>query len=76
MGPRKNFLNYNAFVLIIANSVEPDEMQHHAAFHLGPYCLPKYPFRDFQYTCTQRVAIFNQKEESISALRVKCFALV
>ena len=41
---RKNFINQNAFlspkvVLIIENSVEPDEMQHYAAFHLGPYCL-------------------------------------
>ena len=32
-------------VLIIASGVNPDEMQHHAAFHLGPHCLPKYPFR-------------------------------
>ena len=26
------------------NSVDPDEMQHHAAFHLGLHCL-KYSFR-------------------------------
>ena len=32
------------------NSVDPDEMQHHAAFHLGLHCLPKFPFRGFQYT--------------------------
>ena len=25
--------------LIKANSVDPYEMQHFAAFHLGPYCL-------------------------------------
>ena len=36
-------------VLIIANSVDPDEMQHYAAFHLGLHCLPKYPFRGFLY---------------------------
>ena len=24
-------------------------MQHYAAFHLGNHCLPKYPFRRFQY---------------------------
>ena len=29
-------------VLILANSVDPDEMQHYAAFHLGLHCLPKY----------------------------------
>ena len=38
------------FVLILANSADPDEMQHYAAFRLGPHCLPKYPFRGFQYT--------------------------
>ena len=26
----------------IANSVDPDEMSHHAAFHLGLHCLPMY----------------------------------
>ena len=35
-------------VLIIANSADPDEMQHYAAFHLGLHCLPKYPFRVFK----------------------------
>ena len=49
------FLNYDIFlsrkvVLILANSAGPDEMQHYAAFHLGLHCLPKYPFRGFQYT--------------------------
>ena len=32
------------FVLILANSADPDEMQHYAAFHLGLHCLQKYPF--------------------------------
>ena len=32
-------------VLILANSVDPDEMQHYAGFHLGLHCLPKYSFR-------------------------------
>ena len=27
---------------ILANSAGPDEMPHHAAFHLDPRCLPKY----------------------------------
>ena len=49
-----NFLNYDVFlslkvVLILANSAEPNEMQHYAAFHLGLHYLPKYLFRDFQY---------------------------
>ena len=29
-------------VLILANSADPDEMQHNAAFHQGLHCLPKY----------------------------------
>ena len=37
-------------VLILANSADPDEMQHYAAFHLGLYCLQKYSFRSFLYT--------------------------
>ena len=36
--------------LILANSADPDEMQHYVAFHLGLYCLLKYMFRGFQYT--------------------------
>ena len=30
--------------LVLANSADPDEMPHYAAFHLGLHCLPKYPF--------------------------------
>ena len=37
-------------VIILANSADPDEMQHNAAFHLGLHYLPEYPFRGFQYT--------------------------
>ena len=37
-------------VLILANSVDPDEMQHYAAFHLGHHCLPTYPLGGYQYT--------------------------
>ena len=37
-------------VIILANSVGPDEMQRFAEFHLGLHCLPKYPFRGFQFT--------------------------
>ena len=29
--------------LILANSVDPDEMPPYAAFHLGLHCLPKVP---------------------------------
>ena len=29
------------------HSVDPDEMQHFVAFHLGLHCLPKYAFRSY-----------------------------
>ena len=38
------------FFYILANSADPDEMQHYAAFHQGLHCLTKYPIRGFQYT--------------------------
>ena len=44
-------MNYGAFLKVcfnLANSVDPDEMQHYAAFHLGLHCLHKYPSRGFQ----------------------------
>ena len=49
---RKQGISYDVFlslnvVLILANSEDPDKMQHYAAFHLGPYCLPKYSYRGF-----------------------------
>ena len=50
-GSKKIFLNYDVFlslntVLILVNSVDPDEMQHCAAFHLGIHCLPKNPLHN------------------------------
>ena len=36
--------------LLFTNSVDPDEMQHYAAFHLGLHCLQKYSFRGFLNT--------------------------
>ena len=33
--------------LVLANSADPDEMPHNAAFHLGLQCLPKYQFWGF-----------------------------
>ena len=53
-GSQVDFLNYNVVmllyvVLIIVNSVCPDDMQHHAAYHQGLHCLPKYSSRRFKY---------------------------
>ena len=33
--------------LTFTNCVDPDEMQHYAAFHLALHCLPKYPLIGF-----------------------------
>ena len=38
------------FILILANSAYPDEIEHYAAFHLSLHCFPMCPFRGFQYT--------------------------
>ena len=35
--------------LDLPKSVDPDERQYYAAFHLGLHCLQKYSFRGFQY---------------------------
>ena len=49
-----NFKNIVFFCLKIfftfTNSVDPDEMQHYAAFHLGLHCLQKYSFMGFWNT--------------------------
>ena len=42
----QSFLNYYVFMslnvaLILANSADPGEMQHNAAFHLSLHCFPK-----------------------------------
>ena len=42
------FISLN-IVLILANSEDPNEMQHYAAFHWSLHCLQKYMFRGFQY---------------------------
>ena len=35
-------------IFILANSADPDEMPHHAAFHLGLHCLPMHLFAGIQ----------------------------
>ena len=42
---------------VIANCVDPDEMQHYAAFHLGLHCFPKYLFMGFWYTQGRLVSV-------------------
>ena len=54
-GHRLKFPHYNVCMslkigLTSANSDDPDEMQHYAAFHPGLHCIQKYRFRGFQCT--------------------------
>ena len=42
--PNYDVFQYLKFGFILANIADPDEMLHHAAFHLGLHCLSKYPF--------------------------------
>ena len=49
-GSQANISNFNidTTLKIVANSADPDEMLHYAAFHLGQQCLPKYLFASVQ----------------------------
>ena len=46
-------------VLIIANSVDPDEMQHYAAFHLGLHCKSVCQSTCLGVSSIQRVNTYN-----------------
>ena len=37
------------------DSVDPDDMQHYAAFHLGLHCLKKYSLRGF--SCLKKYSL-------------------
>ena len=39
----KYFLLSKELFFTFTNSVDPDEMPHYGAFHLGLHCLKKYP---------------------------------
>ena len=41
------FISLN-MILGLANNFDPDEMLHHAAFHLGLHCLSKHLFAGIQ----------------------------
>ena len=47
-------------VFTLTNRVDPDEMQHSSAFHLGLHYLSNYPFRDFQYTKGQKRHVLQE----------------
>ena len=62
-----NFQNLKYFTC--TNSVDPDEMQHYAAFHLGLHCLSKILFSGCPNT---RLATIHLAKEE----RACCFAFV
>ena len=43
----KNITFFCLKIFFYLYSVDPDEMQYYAAFHLGLHCLQKYSFRGF-----------------------------
>ena len=47
---KKYCILLSEYLFTFTNSVDPDEMQHFAAFHLGLHCLQKYLFRFFSNT--------------------------
>ena len=44
---KKYCISFLKIKLVLANSADPDEMPHYAAFHLGLLCLPQCPFKGF-----------------------------
>ena len=52
---------------IIANSVDPDEMLHYAAFHQGLHCLSKYLLAGFQNKKDFKLTLADPDSESVIA---------
>ena len=53
------FLPLKVSILILANSADPNEMQHHTAFHLGLHGLPIYDGIIAQINKGENVVIFE-----------------
>ena len=47
LGFQKNVFFCLKIIFSFSNSADPDEIQHHAAFHLGLHFLQNYSFRGF-----------------------------
>ena len=67
IGSKVKFSNYDVILsmtvgLILANSVDPDEMQHYAPFHLGLHSLQMYPFRALLNTKGSGRCLLNMLE--------------
>ena len=67
------FLSLNV-VVILANSADPDEMQHLiAAFHLGLHCLPKYPLYKGLINIVFAKTIFSYRMLSHTPMLIPAF---
>ena len=49
------FILLSEDIFTFTNSVDPDEIQHYAAFHLGLHCLQKNLFRGFPITKARKL---------------------
>ena len=47
---KKYYIFLSRYLFTFTNRVDPDEMQHYTAFHLGLHWLQKYSFRGFANT--------------------------
>ena len=54
------------------NSVDPDEMHHYAAFHLGLHCLQKYSCRGFPRTDKNVLGLCPTEALQVEHLEILC----
>ena len=52
------------------DSVDPFEMQHYAAFHLGLHCLEKYSFRGFPVNKWAKMLLVTLQTRNLRNLHV------
>ena len=77
MGHRLAFPNYDILLsrmidFTLTNSVDPDEMLHNAAFHLGLHCLSKYPFRVSSIQSVDDLTLKKKNSSEITKRMVHC----
>ena len=59
----------------LTNSADPDEMPHHAAFHLGLHCLQKCLFMGFSNTKGYTISSYmiSVSVSEVSSKKVKLY---
>ena len=56
-------------LFVLENSVDPDEMLHHAAFHRGLHCLPFYRVPTGQGKVREICFFFKVREKSRNSVK-------